>query len=145
MPAPTTIPLWLSALLVVGVPTAIAMFGPYFVRRLVPLKAAFSPFVPDGVYGGIPYRVLSSGSIDAMMPGGVVRFRNVEQLVAAAGGSQKPVDVPPPSDRNKTLGPAERPGRSKRLIVVSALSVLILTVLFAVLNRPVQPGMAVDA
>ena len=38
MPSRTTMPLWLSALLVVGVPTAIAMFGPYFVRRLVPLK-----------------------------------------------------------------------------------------------------------
>ena len=38
MPSPTTMPLWLYALLVVGVPTAIAMFGPYFVRRLVPLK-----------------------------------------------------------------------------------------------------------
>ncbi len=38
MPSPTTMPLWLSALFVVGVPTAIAMFGPYFVRRLVPLE-----------------------------------------------------------------------------------------------------------
>jgi hypothetical protein len=52
------------------------------------------PFVPDGVFGGIPYRVLPSGSIDAMMPGGMVRFRNMDQLLAAADRNQTLSSVP---------------------------------------------------
>ena len=41
-------------------------------------------FQCDGVYAGIPYRVLSDCQIEAMMPGGLVTFKNVEQLIASA-------------------------------------------------------------
>lgn len=40
------------------------------------------PFQPDGVYAGIPYRVLPDCSIEAMMPGGLVLFKNINQLLA---------------------------------------------------------------
>jgi hypothetical protein len=43
-----------------------------------------TPFEPDGVYNSIPYRVLPDHSVEAMMPGGLVRFKNMEQLVASA-------------------------------------------------------------
>ena len=43
-----------------------------------------TPFEPDGVYAGIPYRVLPDGSIEAMMPGGLVKFKNMDQLLASA-------------------------------------------------------------
>jgi hypothetical protein len=43
------------------------------------------PFLPDGVQGDIPYRLLPGGFVDAMMPGGVVRFRSMDQFIEAAG------------------------------------------------------------
>lgn len=45
-----------------------------------------SPFEAEGVYGGTPYRVLAGGVIEAMMPGGLVRFRNIEHFMAVTGG-----------------------------------------------------------
>jgi len=42
-----------------------------------------TPFEPDGVCAGIPYRVLSDNSIEAMMPGGLVKFKDLDQLLAA--------------------------------------------------------------
>ena len=41
-------------------------------------------FEPDGVYNGIPYRVLADYSIEAMMKGGLVKFQNMNQLVASS-------------------------------------------------------------
>jgi hypothetical protein len=41
------------------------------------------PFEPDGVYAGIPYRVASDGSIDAIMQGAVVRFRDFERFTGS--------------------------------------------------------------
>jgi hypothetical protein len=38
------------------------------------------------VYAGIPYRVVPDNSIVAMMPGGLVKFKNMDQLMAAAEG-----------------------------------------------------------
>jgi hypothetical protein len=43
-----------------------------------------TPFEPDGVYANIPYRVLPDCSIDAMTPGGLVRFKNMDQFLASA-------------------------------------------------------------
>ena len=43
-------------------------------------------FKPDGVLKGFPYRLLEDGTVDAMMTGGLVRFRDMEQLRAAAEG-----------------------------------------------------------
>jgi hypothetical protein len=42
-----------------------------------------TPFEPDGVYNSIPYRVLPDSSIEAMMPGGLVKFKNMDQFVAS--------------------------------------------------------------
>jgi hypothetical protein len=47
-----------------------------------------APFEPDGVYTGIPYRVLADASIEAMLPGGLVKFKNLDQLLAAVDGAQ---------------------------------------------------------
>lgn len=44
-----------------------------------------TPFEPDGVYNSIPYRVLPDCSIEAMMPGGRVKFKDMEQLIASSG------------------------------------------------------------
>ena len=43
-----------------------------------------TPFEPDGVYNSIPYRVLPDCSIEAMMPGGLVKFKDMDQLVATS-------------------------------------------------------------
>lgn len=45
-----------------------------------------TPFEPDGVYTGIPYRVLPDASIETMMPGGLVKFKNIDQLLATVNG-----------------------------------------------------------
>lgn len=47
-----------------------------------------TPFEPEGSYSGIPYRVLPDGSIDAMLPGGLVRFKDIDQLLAAIDGAR---------------------------------------------------------
>jgi hypothetical protein len=41
------------------------------------------PFEPDAVYGGIPYRVLPDNSIEAMLPGGLVKFKDMEQFLVS--------------------------------------------------------------
>ena len=43
------------------------------------------PFEPEGVYCSIPYRVLRDSSVEAMMPGGLVNFRNMDLFLAASG------------------------------------------------------------
>jgi hypothetical protein len=40
-------------------------------------------FTPEAVLKGIPCRRQEDGTIDAMMPGGLVRFRDAEQFRAA--------------------------------------------------------------
>ena len=57
------------------------------------VRAQRGPFSPDGVYNAILYRVRPSGSIDAMMPGGMVRFRDMHQFLEAAEGNQQPVAI----------------------------------------------------
>lgn len=44
-------------------------------------------FEPDGVYAGIPYRVLSNGSIEAMLHGRIVKFKSMDQLLDVAAGT----------------------------------------------------------
>src|ERR1041385_4195268 len=41
-------------------------------------------FEADGVYNGVPYRVLPDCSIEAMLPGGLVKFRDMDQLIASS-------------------------------------------------------------
>ncbi|HEY5504619.1 MAG TPA: hypothetical protein VIK28_05625, partial [Sedimentisphaerales bacterium] len=43
------------------------------------------PFEPDGVYAGVPYRVAADGSIDAIMQGAMVRFRDFDKFTGAMG------------------------------------------------------------
>lgn len=43
-------------------------------------------FEPDGVLNGLPYRVLEHGAVAAMMKGGLVRFRDMDQFLAAVDG-----------------------------------------------------------
>jgi hypothetical protein len=47
---------------------------------------ASSPFEPDGIYAGIPYRVLETKAIGAMLSGSLVRFRDMDQFIVAATG-----------------------------------------------------------
>jgi hypothetical protein len=42
------------------------------------------------VFAGIPYKVIDSGAIEAMMPGGLVRFKDMDQFIAAATGESTP-------------------------------------------------------
>ena len=41
-------------------------------------------FESDGVYAGIPYRVRPDASIEAIMLGGLIKFENMDQFLAAA-------------------------------------------------------------
>jgi hypothetical protein len=54
----------------------------------LPIQAA-SPFEPDGIYAGFPYKVLETQHIDAMMSGGLVRFRDMDQFIAAVTGQTR--------------------------------------------------------
>jgi len=42
-----------------------------------------TPFLSDGEYAGIPYRVLPDSSIEAMLKTGLVKFINIDQFLAA--------------------------------------------------------------
>jgi hypothetical protein len=104
MPSPTMMPLWLSALLVVGLPTAIAMFGPFFVRRLVPLRALR---INNEVAGfkfavvGVLYAVLLAfavivvwerfSSSESQVAGEAGAAATIYRLADAAGGDAGPV------------------------------------------------------
>ena len=50
-------------------------------------------FEADGVYNSIPYRVLPDCSIQAMMPGGVVKFKNMDQFVASSESAHKSTNL----------------------------------------------------
>ena len=42
-------------------------------------------FEPDGVLAGFPYRVAEDGSIEAIMQGAIVRFRDFEKFTSSVG------------------------------------------------------------
>ena len=52
-----------------------------------------TPFEPEGVYCSIPYRVLPDNSIEAMMPGGLVKFRNMALFLASSGSATAGTNV----------------------------------------------------
>ena len=54
-------------------------------------------FEADGVYNSIPYRVLPDCSIQAMMPGGVVKFKNMDQFVASSESAPKSTNLTHPN------------------------------------------------
>ena len=68
-----------------------------------------TPFEQDGVYAGIPYRVLPDSSIEAMMPSGLVKFRSMDQLVASATG-----DAAIANARQSTMPDDVRGGTNER-------------------------------
>jgi len=43
-----------------------------------------TPFQADAAYLGLPYKTQQNGAVDAMMPGGLVRFRNLDEFIKAA-------------------------------------------------------------
>jgi hypothetical protein len=45
-----------------------------------------TPFQPDGLYAGIPYRVTGRGTVEAVMQGKIVRFLTMERFVEVLGG-----------------------------------------------------------
>lgn len=45
------------------------------------------PFEPDGVYAGFPYRAANDGSIEAIMQGAVVKFRDFEKFTSVVGAT----------------------------------------------------------
>lgn len=47
-----------------------------------------APFESDGLYAGIPYRVLPDSLIEAMLPGGLVKFKTMDQLIAASANAE---------------------------------------------------------
>jgi hypothetical protein len=70
-------------------------------------------FKPEGVLKGLPYRRPEDGTVDAMMTGGLARFRDMEQFRAAAEGRDeaplkekvqvKDVQVKAPFDPNNPI------------------------------------------
>jgi len=44
-------------------------------------------FEPDGVYGGVPYRVAEDGSIHAIMQGATVRFHDFDKFTGVVGSA----------------------------------------------------------
>ena len=71
-------------------------------------------FEPEGEYCNIPYRVLPDSSIEAKMPGGLVKFKNMDLFLAASGGpagghagsSIVPQDLLQNTDRRNSNVPA---------------------------------------
>jgi hypothetical protein len=66
------------------------------------------PFETEAVLRGFPYRVRENGTVEAMMTGGLVQFRDMEQFRAAAEGrdavkTKASAPVPKPFDPNQTI------------------------------------------
>jgi len=61
------------------------------------------PFAPDGVYGGVPYKVLETGQIDALVQGQILRFTNIEQLIAVV--NKETLSPEPKSARTEHISP----------------------------------------
>jgi hypothetical protein len=84
------------------------------------------PFEPEGVYGDMPYRVLGDGSVEAMMQGGIVRFRSADHLFQALGGGPT-IEAAAPNQTVTDL--PERPAKvvsSGKVLVVVGLVVGVI-------------------
>ena len=82
----TTLPLWLSALLIVALPTAIAMIGPFVVRHFVPFKRLHSNNEVAGfkfATVGVLYAVLLAFAIIVVWE----KFNDSENVVAKEAGA----------------------------------------------------------
>lgn len=92
-------------------------------------SSSASPFIPEGVQSGVPYRVLKNGAIDAVMQGSVVRFANMDRLLDATSDGFLPstsgVDTPA-----NDVGLDER--HSWRLSRDLACLIILAVILFAI-------------
>jgi hypothetical protein len=69
------------------------------------LLLALPRFRPDGMIENTPYRVLRKGEVEAMMQGGLVRFRNLDQLRSMINPQEPAEETEPGSGfRNRTGG-----------------------------------------
>ena len=75
-----------------------------------------SPFEPEAVYANTPYRVLPDGSIEAMMPGGLIKFKNIDQFLACTAGASAinlaPANLPYSAQPNADFRAESIPARS---------------------------------
>lgn len=65
-------------------------------------------FRADGVFAGVPYRVVDSGAIEAIMAGRLVQFRSMEQFLEV-GRRIESAEQPSPSQDAETLASAAAP------------------------------------
>ena len=71
--------------LLTGTPAKRTVAGP--VARIqpgAPKRPRKNPFVLDRVYAGIPYTVIDTGAVDALIAGKIVRFRDADSFLASA-------------------------------------------------------------
>jgi hypothetical protein len=72
------------------------------------------PFEADGVIKGFPYRIGENGIIEAMMSGQMIRFRNMDQFLAAAEGR----DTELPQASNSSSGNVTTPNIKSSILRV---------------------------
>lgn len=70
-------------------------------------------FETDGVYAGIAYRVLPDCSVEAILPAGLVKFKNIDQFLEAANALDNSrqymsSDVPEITNRGQAITPASK-------------------------------------
>lgn len=54
-------------------------------RTRVTIQRDTTTFKPEGIYAGVPYRVLRSGEIEAVLQGSTVRFDGFDHFVDMIG------------------------------------------------------------
>jgi Superinfection immunity protein len=67
------------------------------------------PFETEAVLRGFPYRVRENGTVEAMMTGGLVHFRDMEQFRAAAEGRDAVETQDSASARSRLFNPNQKP------------------------------------
>jgi hypothetical protein len=80
-----------AGLLVLALPQLAPFAGEPVIVRNEPIPLATqqvtnAPFEPEGVFAGVPYKVVEAGAVMAVLSGATVRFKNMEQFMAAATG-----------------------------------------------------------
>lgn len=93
-------------------------------------------FEPDSVHAGIPYRLQSDGSVEAIMQGARVRFSDQDKFAVAAG-LPLPERLPPPQ---ATQAPRQAPNLDKRPWAWVFFGGAILLMLAVASRQHVPPG-----
>lgn len=97
-------------------------------------------FESDGVYAGIPYRVLSNGKIDIMLNGTVVRLRDMDELLNVVSGLQHRAALAPETSTR----PRSKRWISKTLAAVFVVAVVAVLVGSNSVNQDVLKGLKAD-